>query len=97
MVAFNSNNLRPDDMPPPPPEVLAWCENIVRIIADGGVWGIPRSGTVFRLDKAKKRLVLVTPGHDDYADFYATKHTFGFIGWSVITEDEVVDDETQTN
>jgi hypothetical protein len=84
MVALNSNNLNPEDIPPP--HVLAWCENLVRIMADGATWGIPRSGTTFRIDKPNKRLVLVIAGQDDNADFYATKHTFSFIGWDVIKE-----------
>jgi hypothetical protein len=87
MVAFNELKMNPDDTPPP--DVLNWCANLVRTIKDGGVWGIPRSKTTFRLDKANKRLVLIEPGNDDYSDFYATKHAFKFIGWDVVTVDEV--------
>lgn len=83
MVDFNNNNGSG-----PPERVLDWCRNIVRIIADGGNWGIPRSGTTFRVDHAKKRLVLVTPGNDDGADFEATKHVFSYIGWDVVKEDK---------
>lgn len=90
MVALNRD---PDNLPPPTPEVRAWCENLVRITADGGIWGIPRSKTTFRLDKKNKRLVLISPGDDDYDDFYATKHNFKFIGWDVVTIDEVGDAE----
>lgn len=93
MVAINSNNIDPRDVPPP--EVLAWCENLVRVTAHNGVWGIPRSGTVFRIDQHKKQLVLVSPGFDDYSDFEATKHTFSFIGWGVVTAEEARDDEKQ--
>ena len=85
MVAINSNNLDPTDVPPP--DVLQWCENLVRMLADGGVWGIPRSGTVFRVDKQRQRLICTSLGPDeDDSDFHATRHVFGFIGWDVLME-----------
>jgi hypothetical protein len=77
-----------DDGERPPDHILEWCRNVVRIIADGGVWGIPRSGTTFRLDHKNKRLVLTIAGNDDDADFEATKHVFSYIGWDVIKEDK---------
>ena len=27
---------------------VAWCRNLFDMIAEGGVWGVPRSGLVFR-------------------------------------------------
>lgn len=89
MVAFSHIRIDPEDQPDPTPEVLAWCHNLVRITKDGAIWGIPRSRTTFRIDQTNKRLVLIEPGNDDYADFYATKHNFSFIGWNVVTIDEV--------
>lgn len=81
MVALNSNNVPPD-------HVLEWCRvNVINLIKDGGVWGIPRSGTVFRVDKKKKQLVLIVPGMDNGADFDATKHVFKWLGWDVVEED----------
>jgi hypothetical protein len=85
MVAFNSQ-FKPAERPPE--HILEWCRNHMRIIHDGGVWGIPRSGTTFKVDKTNKRLIEIIPGHDDGADFNATKHVFSFIGWDVITEKE---------
>ena len=29
-------------------EIKAWCRNMFAALKDGGVWGIPRSGVVFR-------------------------------------------------
>ena len=78
MVAFV-----PDD-DEPPKHVLAWCRNLVTAAAQDAVWGIPRSGTTFKIDKKNKTLVLVIPGFDDDADFRATEHVFSFIGWSVV-------------
>lgn len=86
MVALNSNNVPPD-------HVLAWCRQLVATINDGGVWGIPRSQTVFRIDHKKKQLIL-TAGDADGEDFHATRHVFGYIGWDVVTEDEKNDAKT---
>lgn len=84
MVAFNSNNV-------PPEHILKWCRNHVRIMADGAVWGIPRSETVFRVDKENQLLILISPGNDGGDDFRATKHVFSYIGWGVVTEQELKD------
>jgi len=83
MVAFNRDATDSDR---PPEHILEWCRNCVRIIQDGGVWGIPRSGTIFRVDHKNKQLVLIMPGNDDEGDYNATKHVFKFIGWTVVKD-----------
>ena len=80
MVSLN-NNFELDN---PSEDVLAWCQNLVRTLADGAVWGIPRSGTVFRIDKKNKKLVRITAGDDDEADFLATQRVFKRIGYDVV-------------
>lgn len=80
MVALN-DNFRQDT---PPDHVLDWCRSLVSAAAQDAVWGIPRSGTTFRIDKEHKQLVLVIPGFDGGDDFRATKHVFQHIGWDVI-------------
>jgi len=55
------------------------------MIHDGGVWGIPRSGLIFRVDHTNKKLVL-TAGDSTNDDFEATRHVFSFIGWDVTVE-----------
>lgn len=87
MVALNSNNV-------PPEHVLAWCRQLVRVLRDGGVWGIPRSNIAFRVDQKNKQLVL-TVGDASDDDFKATKHVFSFIGWSVVAKDENNDTDTK--
>lgn len=84
MIAFN-----PQANDAPKPEDVEWCRQLIRVTKDGGVWGIPRSGTVFRFDKNNNRLVLIIPGNDDGSDFAATKTHFAVIGWDVVTEEEV--------
>lgn len=88
MVSLNSNNV-------PPEHVLEWCRNLVRAAAQDAAWGIPRSGTLFRIDKTNKRLILVIPGFDDGDDFRATQHVFSFIGWDVITQEDLADEQKQ--
>ncbi|NDC55266.1 MAG: hypothetical protein EBZ69_00265 [Alphaproteobacteria bacterium] len=64
--------------------MLEWCRNLVRAASQDAVWGIPRSGTTFKIDKKNKTLVLIIAGFDDDADFLATQRVFSFIGWDVI-------------
>jgi hypothetical protein len=68
-----------------PEAVLEWCRNLVRILKDGGVWGIPRSGVSFRVDKTGQRLILVV-GKETDEDFLATRRVFKQIGWDVVAE-----------
>lgn len=63
-------------------EIEAWCRNLVATVKDGGVWGIPRSGLVFQIDKKAKQLTLIS-GDSDSSDFSATQAAFKDIGWRV--------------
>jgi hypothetical protein len=67
-----------------PEHVLQWCRSLVASMKDNGIWGIPRSGIVFKIDKAAKRLVLVV-GNESNEDFIATKRVFKQIGWDVVS------------
>jgi len=33
-----------------------WMQNLINTIADGGMWAIPRSGTILVFDKKNKRV-----------------------------------------
>jgi hypothetical protein len=35
-----------------------WCRNVWQMLNDGGVWGVPRSGLMYRKDEAAMQLVL---------------------------------------
>lgn len=83
MVALN-NNFELDN---PSESVLAWCRSLVAAAKQDAVWGIPRSGTTFRIDKKNKTLVLIVPGRDDGDDFRATQRVFQHIGWEVVNND----------
>jgi len=70
-----------------PEHVLQWCRNLVAAAANNAIWGIPRSGVVFRIDKENTRLVLVV-GTENDDDFLATKRVFKQIGWDVVSRTE---------
>lgn len=80
MVSFNNEEKES-------PAVLNWCRNLVDTLRDGGVWGIPRSGIVFKVDK-KKQCLILTVGEETNEDFIATRRVFRQIGWDVLTQDE---------
>ena len=67
-----------------PEHVLQWCRNLVAAAANNAIWGIPRSGIVFRIDKENTRLVLIV-GNESNEDFIATKRVFKQIGWDVVS------------
>jgi len=73
-----------------PEPVLNWCRNLVNTLRDRGMWGIPRSGLVFQIDKKKNRLVL-TSGDETNSDFSETRRVFAQIGWEVVTQIESED------
>lgn len=70
-----------------PESTLEWCRQMVRVLRDGGMWGIPRSGIVFKVDK-KKQCLILRVGAETNEDFIATRRVFGQIGWDVFTQAE---------
>jgi hypothetical protein len=62
-------------------EILAWCRKTVYELADGGVWGIPRSMMIFRIDKTRKKFILVEGNSQE--EINAINYWFGKIGYSV--------------
>jgi hypothetical protein len=87
----------------PDPEHVAWCRQRMNMLAEGGVWGVPRSGLTYR--KRGNTLVLTRRAampaalgsaaeaeaqwkdHQD-DDFAATKEHFEAAGYTVIDESE---------
>lgn len=62
-------------------EILAWCRNQIDLLHDGGIWGVPRSMMVFRIDKTKKKFIVVSGDSQEEID--AMNHWFGKLGYSV--------------
>jgi len=77
---------------------IQWCKNIMSMLRDNGVWGVPRSGLTFT--KRGDTLVLtkrsgVPPdvrvvdhvwAHQQEEEFAAVKKHFGAAGFKVIDE-----------
>lgn len=36
----------------------AWMQNLVDMVKDGGMWAVPRSGTIIRFDKTNKKAIV---------------------------------------
>jgi len=62
-------------------EILAECQKIVDDLKDGGIWGIPRSMMVFRIDKTRKKFILLEGNSQEEID--AFNYWFGKLGYSV--------------
>ena len=39
-------------------EAKAWTQNLIDNIKDGGVWLVPRSGTIIKFDKVNKKALV---------------------------------------
>ncbi len=50
---------------------VGWCRNLFRMLNDGGVWGVPRSGLMFQKRGGKLLLAQRMPYLDELADAYA--------------------------
>lgn len=55
-----------------------WLENLVTKVADGGIWGIPRSGAFYRIDKKTKTVVATLANRD-----VDTERVFTELGWKI--------------
>jgi hypothetical protein len=44
----------------PTPSDIAWQENMIRILKDGAVWGVPISESAFLIDKSAKTFQLIS-------------------------------------
>ncbi len=49
----------PGLMPDMNPAHVEWCRSMWGLMADGGAWGLPNSGLIFRKDAAARELVLI--------------------------------------
>jgi len=56
-----------------------WLSNALAILSDNAIWGIPRSNTVVRIDKAKKTATVL---HQDSPDV-SIELVFEALGWTV--------------
>lgn len=71
---------------------IAWTQNLIDKMRDGGIWGIPRCQTVWRFDKTNKILVCI---HGDYnaPDSLALRTICPMIGWKTMLKHEAMTQE----
>ena len=61
-------------------EIIKWCQNLIDMMADGATWCIPRSSTIFIVDKKEKVLTFMMGNEKEVPD---TAFYFGKIGYTV--------------
>jgi len=56
-----------------------WLSSVLMTLGDNGIWGIPRSNTVVRIDKQSKTATVVAQGSPDVS----IELVFEALGWTV--------------
>jgi hypothetical protein len=57
-------------------ENVKWCKNMFALLAEGGVWGVPRSELIFQKRDGALWLVHQPNGPDAQADFEVIRYFF---------------------
>ena len=60
-------------------DAIAWMENMIRMVADGGLWAVPRSTTIIQIDKTNKNAVILRQRKPDTS----IDAVFKAMGWEV--------------
>lgn len=71
----------PDTDWTPRPSDIAWQENMVRVLKDGAVWGVPMSESVFKIDKQNKTFKLTAGDPNNETNMRIAK-VFKLLGYS---------------
>ena len=61
-------------------DAIAWTENLFKVINDGGMWAVPRSTTIYMIDKTNKKATIV---HQRKVDS-SIDAVLRAMGWEVI-------------
>jgi len=61
-------------------DAIAWTENLFKMIKDGGTWAVPRSTTIYQLDKVNKKATVIHQRKPDTSIDAVLKA----MGWEVI-------------
>jgi len=77
MIAFIKEEWEPEE------KDIAWAENLVGMMNDGGVWGAPDSGQVFQFHHDLKEIHLIK-GDPNHIWFEQSKICFKKIGYTVL-------------
>jgi hypothetical protein len=60
-----------------------WLSHALTLLSDNGIWGIPRSSTVLRINKQSKIATVIHQASPDVS----IELVFGALGWTVEYED----------
>ena len=71
------------------PEVDGWMNQMISKLEHGMYWHIPRSGNLLRIDKNKKRFVIVK-GDKKEKELISLTKDLKRVGYDLITRDEEV-------
>ena len=71
----------------PRPSDIQFARTMIQTMTEGGIWGIPRTGQVYRFDHSRKTLALISGEVDDLHECQII--VFGRIGWTVTDETQV--------
>jgi hypothetical protein len=61
-------------------DAIAWTENLFRVINDGGLWAVPRSTTIYKIDKVRKTATVIQQRKPDTS----IDAVLNAMGWQVI-------------
>lgn len=61
-------------------DAIAWTENLFKMIKDGGTWAVPRSTTIYQLDKVNKKATVLHQRKPDTS----IDAVLRAMGWEVI-------------
>ena len=68
----------------PGPFVLAWFRNLLRVMKDGALWGMPGTQQMYRIDQKNKTLILIAGDpHDELHWHDKNTKTLAALGWKV--------------
>ena len=64
--------------------MLAWFRNLLRVMKDGALWGVPDSKQMYRIDQKNKTLILIAGDpHDELHWHDKNIKTLAALGWKV--------------
>jgi hypothetical protein len=63
---------------------VEWTRNLFETLNDGGIWVVPRSGTVVQVFKSERRVIITNGPIPDEAIKGVVEH----MGWAVAEKDE---------
>ena len=61
-------------------DAITWTENLFKMVKDGGMWAVPRSTTIYQIDKTRKIATVIHQRRPDSSIDAVLKA----MGWEVV-------------